>query len=81
MRELAKGAASKVGTKKFGYMHNPDMTLCGRMVLVYKMMLGSRSRNAPPTTALVKRASALNVYLTNFDMLTRGGLMKEVCKR
>ena len=34
IRELAKGAASKVGKKKFEYMRNLDMTLCRRMVLV-----------------------------------------------
>ena len=28
IKELAKGAVSKVGKKKFGYMCNPDMTLC-----------------------------------------------------
>ena len=34
IRELAKGAALKVGKKKFEYMRNLDMTLCRRMVLV-----------------------------------------------
>ena len=48
IRELAKGAsASKVGKKNFGYMRNPDMTMCGRMLIVYKMMLDCKSRNAP----------------------------------
>ena len=28
IKELAKGAVSKVGKKRFGYMCNPDMTLC-----------------------------------------------------
>ena len=81
MKELAKGAASKVGKKKFGYMCNPDMTLCGQMLLVYQMMLDCRSRNTPPTTALEKRAATLGVDLTKFDTLSRGGLWKEVCKR
>ena len=44
INELAKGASSKVGRKRFEYMHNPDMTLCGRMLLVYTMMLDCRSR-------------------------------------
>jgi len=35
IKELAKGAASKVSKKKFGHMRNPNMTLCGRMLLVY----------------------------------------------
>ena len=47
IRELAKGAASKVGKKKFGYMRNPDMTMCKRMLIVYKMMLDCKSRHAP----------------------------------
>ena len=47
IKEPAKGAASKVGKKKYGYIHNPDETLCGMMLLVYKMMLDCRSRNAP----------------------------------
>ena len=79
--ELAKGAASKVGMKKFGYMRNPEMTLCGRMLLVYKMMLDCRSRNSPPMAALKKRAATLNVDLTKLDTLSRGGLWKEVSKR
>ena len=70
-----------MGKKKFGYMRNPDMTMCGRMLLVYKMILNCKTRNAPPMTALIKRASALNIGLTKFDALTRGGLRKEVCKR
>ena len=45
--ELAKGAASKVGKKKFRYMGNPDITMCGRMLVVYKMMLDCKSRNTP----------------------------------
>ena len=61
IRELAKGAASKVGKKKFGYMHNPDMTLCGRMLIVYKMMLDCKSRHAPPISVLIRNAEALNV--------------------
>ena len=76
-----KGAASKVEKKKFGYMRNPDMMLCRKMFLVYKMMLDCRSRNAPPMTLLIKRAAALNLDLTKFDTLIRGGLRKEVCKR
>ena len=37
IRELAKGASSKVGKKKFGYMRNPNMTMYGRMLIVYRM--------------------------------------------
>ena len=57
------------------------MTLCGRMLLVYKIMLDCRSRNAPPTTTLIKRAATLGVDLTKFDTISRGSLRKEVCKR
>ena len=70
IRELAKGAASKMGKKKFGYMRNPDMTMCGMMLLVHRMMLDCWSRNVPSTTALIKRVSVLNVNLTKFDTLT-----------
>ena len=35
----------------------------------------------PTTTVLIKRAAALNVNLTMFDMLTQGGMRKEVSKR
>ena len=59
-----------MGKKKYVYMRNPDMTFCGRMLLVYKIMLDYRSRNAPPMTALIKRAAVLNVDLTKFDMLS-----------
>ena len=45
------------------------------------MMLDCRSRNAPPTIALKKRAATLYVDLTKFDTISRGGLQKEVCKR
>ena len=62
-------------------MRNPDITLCRMMLIVYKMMLDWRSRNAPPITALTKRGAALNVDLTMFDMLSQGGPRKEVCKR
>ena len=81
MKELANGAVSKVSKKNFGYMRNPDMTLCGHILLVYKMMLDCRSRNTPPTTALKKRAATLGVDLTKFETLSRGGLRQEVCKR
>ena len=57
------------------------MTLCGHILFVYKMMLDCRSRNAPPTTALEKRAATLGVDLSQFDTITRGSLRKEVCKR
>ena len=77
---MAKGAASKVGKKKVIYMRNPDMTMCGRMMIVYKMMLNCRSRNSPPTAVLIKRVAALNIDLTKFDTLTQRGLRKEVYK-
>jgi hypothetical protein len=57
------------------------MTLCGRMLIVYKMMLDCKSRHAPPTPALIKRAAALNVDLAEFETVSRVGLRKEVCKR
>ena len=44
---MAKGAASKVGKNKFGYMRNPDMMMRRRMLIVYKMMLDCKSRNTP----------------------------------
>jgi len=81
IRELAKGAASKVGRKKFGYMRNPDMTLCGRMLIIYKMILDCRCRNAPPTPALERGAAKLNVDLSQFDTMRHTSLRKEVCKR
>ena len=55
---MAKGAASKVGKKKFRYMGNPDITMCGRMLVVYKMMLDCKSRHPPDISVDEESSSA-----------------------
>ena len=70
VKELGKGAATKVGKKKYGYMCNPYITLCGWMLILYKMMPNYRSGKAPPIKALINRAATLKVDLVNFDELT-----------
>ena len=52
MVELMQGVANKVGKKKFGYAHPPELTPKGQMVLVHKQIMYCKNRQTPPTEAL-----------------------------
>ena len=54
-------AAKKVRRRKYGYMRNDEFTTCGRMVILYKMILDCKNKRAPPTVALDREANALHV--------------------
>jgi hypothetical protein len=58
---LARNAASEVGQKKFGYMQSPALTLAGRMLNAYIMLLDCKTRNSLPSPALVRICSSLDL--------------------
>ena len=62
IRETAMAVAKKVGRKKFGYMRSPNITLCGRLLILSKMILDCKSRHAPYTIALIKRAEVSDAH-------------------
>ena len=45
------------------------------------MILDCKSRHAPPASALIRNAAAMNFDLMTFDTLSRVGPRKEDCKR
>ena len=63
IRHIAVSAAKKTSKKKFGYMRSPQIQESGRMLVVNKMILDCKQRNAPPTQALLTRAETLGVDL------------------
>ena len=69
-------AAKKVGRRKHGYMRNDRMTTCGRMVILYKMILDYKTRRTPPTAALLRLATTLQVTLEQFEEM----MPHEICK-
>ena len=48
-----------MGKKKFGCMRNPNMTMCGRMLILYKMMLDCKTRNAPHNGSIDKESGSI----------------------
>jgi hypothetical protein len=61
--ELSNKAAHSVGRKKFGYMRSPELTNAGRLLVAYKMILDCKSRGAPPSPALERLSTALQIDL------------------
>jgi hypothetical protein len=59
--EIVRGAASEVGRKKFGYMRSPELTTAGRLLNAHIMLLDCRTRNSPPTPALLRLCSILGI--------------------
>jgi hypothetical protein len=59
--ELARNTASEVGCKKFGYMRSPTLTLAGRTLNAYIMLLDCKTRNSSPSPALLRICSSLDL--------------------
>ncbi len=59
--QLARNAAAEVGRKKFGYMRSPTLTSAGRALNAHIMLLDCKSRNSPPSPALLRICSSLNL--------------------
>ena len=72
----ALATAKKVGRRKYGYMRNGEVTICGRMVILYKMIFDCKKIRAPPTAALERRAIVLQVYFARLAVITQ----REICK-
>ena len=79
--KIVLGAAKKVGRQKYGYMRSGPLTMCGRFLITYKMMLDCKARGQPPTEALQQRAAELQVNLEEFAQMTVVGLGWEVTRR
>ena len=63
IRETVLAVAKKVSRKKFGYTRNLDMSMCGRMLILFKMVLDCKQRNADFTPVLARSAQDLNIDL------------------
>ena len=81
IRETAMHMAKKVGRKKFGYMRSPNIKLCGRLLILSVMILDCKSRHAPYTIALLKRAESMEVNLAHYKTKTPTDVHKEVKDR
>ena len=68
--QAALVAAKKVERRKYGYIRNGELTICGRRVILYKMILDCKTRRVPPIAALERRATALQVPLARFAEIT-----------
>ena len=78
IREAVLATTKKVGKKKFGYMRSPELVECGRMLILCKMILDSKARNAPITPAARTRAEKLEVNIDTYDSMTYNEMRKEV---
>ena len=78
--QAALAAANKVGRRKYEYMRNGNLTTCGRRVILYKMTLDCKTRCAPSTAALERRAAALQVPLARFAKMMFRDIRKEMQK-
>lgn len=81
IRELAVAAASKVGKKKYGYMRNPTLTMQGRILILWKMILDCKRRRAPPTDEVKHRAKEYNLRLEESMEMSEKLIRKEVYRR
>ncbi len=63
--EMARGAATEVGRKKFGYMRSAELTSAGRLLNAHIMLLDCHTRHAPPTPALLHLCSSLQLDATH----------------
>ena len=79
--QMALAAAKKVARRNFGYTRNDETTHRGRMVILYKMICECKVRRAPWTSALVRRALALEVPLAQFESMTCKEIRVEVQER
>ena len=59
--DLTRGAASKVGKKKYGYMRSPLLVHQGRLLTAHLMLLDCKTRHAGLSPALITRCTTLNI--------------------
>ena len=81
IKEIVLGTAKKVGRKKFGYMRSSQLTLCGRLLVIFNMILDCKIRRAPFSPALLRRAKSMDVDTSKFEAATPAGMRKEVHQR
>ncbi|KAL7553316.1 hypothetical protein ACHAWF_016600 [Thalassiosira exigua] len=79
--QAAVAAAKKVCNCNFGFDRCPELVAAGQFLLLYKMLADCKSRGAPPTPPLERKASELNVELSSEMERTYTSLRKEVAKR
>ena len=75
---LTLAAAKKVEERKYGYTRSNIILHYGRIVILYKLILNYKLRWVPPTSALLRRATALKVPLAQFEQITCKDITKEV---
>ena len=52
IKELALETATKVGQQMYGYIQSRALTLCGKFLIIYKMVLDYKIRGQSPMGAL-----------------------------
>ena len=76
--ELALAAAKKVAKRKYGYTRSTILLHYERIVILNKTILDCKPRRVPPTSALLRRTTALEVPLAQFEQMTCREITKEV---
>ena len=61
-----QGMADKVGKRKFGCTHLPELTTNGQVVLVHKQIIWCKKRQAPPTEALRTKTEKYEMDIDNY---------------
>ncbi len=71
----------KVDRKKFGYTRSGNLTICGRLLILFSMILDCKTRGSPYTPALLQRAEDMEVDLSQYDDFSIIDMHKEVGRR
>ena len=62
-------------------MRNEDLTVCGRMLVLYQMLIDCKARGFPPAMALKKQAKEMKVNLDQFKEMTRNDMNEAIRQR
>jgi hypothetical protein len=76
--ELMRGAANRVGRKKYVYTRSPTLTHAGMLLIVYNQLLDCRLRNSPLLPALLRWLSSLDLSKSVYAQATVAELRKLV---
>ena len=78
IKELALGAATKVGQWKYGSIQSRVLTLCGQFLIIYKIMLDYEMRGQPSTGALEWWAVVLQLQVFMSTCIAEGDVALEL---
>ena len=75
---VALAVAKKVEIRKNGYMRNNKLATCGRIVMLYKIVLDCETRRTSLTAAMVRRVDTIQVLLEEFSEMTPHEIHREI---